>query len=195
MTETDPYCWPGTACLRNKLGIRDSERLQISEFRIVAARDIKIAQETLPGEYNLEHFKAFHRNLFQDIYDWAGETRTVNLHKPGSTFAVWQFVDEQMSSVLHRLVATEGLLAGLKRRTFVRGLASFYGDINAIHPFREGNGRTQRAFLRQVAAAASWRIDWSGLNASANAEASRRNLATADTTALVALLDPIITQI
>lgn len=195
MTETDPYCWPDSTCLRNRLNIRDPERLLVSEFRIVAARDILIAQQTLPGEYNLEHFKSFHGELFQDVYDWAGETRTVNLHKPGATFAVWQFVDEQMSSVLHRLVATEGLLAGLKRQRFLAGFASFYGDINAVHPFREGNGRTQRAFLRQVAAAAGWRVDWSGLDACANIEASQQNLATADTAALIPLLNPIISQI
>src|SRR5215204_1812877 len=143
MADTDPYCWPGTACLRNKLSIREPERLRESEFRIVSARDVELARNTFPGEYNLEHYKSFHRALFRDVYEWAGETRTVNIHKPGSTFAVWQYVDEQMSSLLHRLVATEGLLAGRRREAFVAGLADIYGDINAVHPFREGNGRTQ----------------------------------------------------
>lgn len=97
--------------------------------------------------------------------------------------------------MLHRLVAAEGLLAGRRRDAFVAGLSDLYGDINAVHPFREGNGRTQRAFLRQVAAAAGWRVDWSGLDARANERASRVNLATADSTALVALLDPVVMQI
>ena len=190
----DPYCWPDTDCLRNKLGIRDWNALSRSEARIVSARDVLVARSTIPGEYNLEHLKSFHRELFQDVFDWAGETRTVDIALPDARFGHWRFVDEGVSSILHRLTATDGLLIGLRRASFVEGLAFYYGEINARHAFREGNGRTQRSFLRQLSAAAGWHVDWSGLDAALNDEASRINLLTGATEPLVEMLDPIVTR-
>ncbi len=86
-------------------------------------------------------------------------------------------------------------LFGLPREHFVRRLAFYYGELNARHPFREGNGRTQRAFLRQLAASAGWRLDWSELSKSANIEASRRSLIAADLTMLTGLLDRVVVKI
>src|ERR1700741_1268711 len=149
---TDPYCLPGTDTLRNKLGLTDSARLAVLESRIVSVRDVEIARATVPGDYNLDHLKSFHRALFRDVYDWAGETRMVDTSKEGSRFGHWRFVDEQVSAMLADLAA-EGHLLGYKRSAFVESLARPYGDLNACHPFREGNGRALRAFLRQLAAA------------------------------------------
>ena len=75
----DPYCWPGSDCLENKLGIRGKARLVLAEARLVSARDVLVAGSPIPGEYNLAHLKSFHRELFQDMYQWAGETRTVDI--------------------------------------------------------------------------------------------------------------------
>ena len=69
---SDPYCWPGTDCLKNKLELRDAERLRIVEARLVGVRDVQVARETIPGECNLEHLQVFHQTLFRDVYDWAG---------------------------------------------------------------------------------------------------------------------------
>lgn len=190
----DPYCWPGSGCLKNKLGIRDKEILARSEARLVSARDVLIARSTIPGEYGLEHFKVFHRQLFQDVYEWAGETRTVDISRPGSRFAHWRFIDEDLSSVMHRLASVDGLLIGLRRPAFVERLAFYYGEINTRHAFREGNGRAQRSFLRQLSAAAGWHVDWSGLTPAENEEASRANLATGDTGPLT-MLDRVVSQI
>ena len=77
--DSDHYCIPGSACLRNKLGIIDAGSLRAAESRVVSAREVEILRNTLPGEYNLEHLKRFHGKLFGDVYDWAGETRTVNI--------------------------------------------------------------------------------------------------------------------
>ncbi len=190
----DPHCWPGSDCLRNKLGIRDLTLLRRAEARIVSARDVLVARDTIPGEYDLEHLKAFHRQLFGDVYDWAGETRTVDIALEGSRFGHWRFLDDDVSSVLHRLAAADGLLIALRRPTFVERLAFYYGEINSRHAFRDGNGRTQRSFFRQLAAAAGWHVDWSGLDPAQNVEASRANLLTGSTEPLVALLDPIVSR-
>lgn len=84
---TDPYLWPDADCLRNKLGIKDPEMLAQFEDRIVSSRDVDLAMQTLPGEYNLQHFQRFHWSLFRDVYDWAGQARTVDITKDGA--AVW----------------------------------------------------------------------------------------------------------
>lgn len=190
----DPYCWPGSDCLRNKLGINDTDELRIVESRIVAVREVELLRVTIPGEYTLQHLKQFHAHLFGDVYDWAGESRTVNISKPGSTFAAWRNVDEYTSSVLSQL-SVDGYLLGRTRKSFVERLSFYYSEINAAHPFREGNGRTQRAFLRQLSAAAGWRIDWSELNAEENVEASRHSLRTADTSTLQVIFDRFVSRI
>jgi cell filamentation protein len=190
----DPYCWPDSDCLRNKLGIRNKERLVQAEARLVSARDVLVARWPIPGEYNLEHLKSFHLQLFQDVYDWAGETRTVDLSRPDSRFAHWRYVDEEVSSLLYRLGSQDGLLIGLRRPSFVEHLAFYYGEINARHAFREGNGRTQRSFLRQLSAAAGWNVDWSGLDPAENEEACRVNLATGATEPLMTILNRVVSR-
>lgn len=89
----------------------------------------------------------------------------------------------------------DGWLTGLRRENFIHKLAHYYGELNARHPFREGNGRTQRAFLRQLAASAGWRLDWSELSESDNIEASRHSLVTADVSMLVEVLGPVVVKI
>jgi cell filamentation protein len=78
---SDPYSISGGGCLRNKLGITDAPTLKEIEARIVSIRDVEVARSVLPGEYNSEHLQAFHRHLFQDIYDWAGKFRTVDIRR------------------------------------------------------------------------------------------------------------------
>jgi cell filamentation protein len=191
-TFEDPYCLTN-GCLRNRLGITDSNRLLSLEARIVSARDVEIATETLPGEYNLEHYRRFHFELFKDVYEWAGQIRTVNISKDGTSFCSWQYVAEQVSAVLREL-EQDSWLVGRVRASFLDRLAYYYGELNARHPFREGNGRTLRAFLRQLSAAAGWRLDWSALRRDDNISASRRSFLTAEYDQLIEVLDPVVHQ-
>jgi cell filamentation protein len=193
MTE-DPYSLPGGACLRNKIGTTDPAILATAEARIVSIRDVQLAREPLPGEYNLQHYQEFHRHLFQDVYDWAGELRSVDISKNQSPFAHWRYLSEQISTRLAELV-DENLLISRTRTSFVSRLAYYYSELNALHPFREGNGRTLRAFLRQVSAVAGWRLDWSMLNQEDNSRASRHSLMTTDTSELVRVLDPVVVHV
>jgi cell filamentation protein len=191
---TDPYLWPDGSCLKNKLGIRDPERLAKFETIIVSSRNMELTREILPGEYNLQHFQRFRWWLFRDVYDWAGKARTVNITKDGLQFASWRYLDEQVSAVLNEL-AEDRWLIGRSRQSFVDKLAFYYGELNVRHSFREGNGRTQRAFLRQLSAAAGWRLDWSALNKDDNIAACRENLRTATHVQLAEVLDPVIMRI
>ncbi|GGN29483.1 cell filamentation protein [Actinoplanes campanulatus] len=191
---TDPYLSPGTDCLKNKLGLTDPERLREAEFRIVSIRDVQISRTSIPGGYGLAHLQSFHRFLFQDLYEWAGRTRTVDISKPGARFCHWRYVDDQVGAVLSELEEEEYLI-GLRREIFVSRLAHYYGELNVLHPFREGNGRTLRAFLRQAAAAAGYQLDWSELSRAENIEACRVHLNTADTAMLVEILDPVVSRL
>ena len=101
---------------------------------------------------------------------------------------------EQLSADLAEL-ETDNWLTGLRKSTFVERLSFYYSEINALHPFREGNGRTQRAFLRQLSAGAGWRLDWSELSSSDNIEASRHSLVTATTDKLIDVLTPVVARI
>lgn len=99
-----------------------------------------------------------------------------------------------MGTVLTRL-SEDGFLLGLKRESFVESLAHYYGELNVCHPFREGNGRTLRAFLRQLGAAAGYLLDWSELNAADNIAACVQHLNTDKADLLVAVLNPVVRRI
>jgi cell filamentation protein len=189
--DDDPYVWPGTDCLKNLLGIRDREELHKAEHEVVRARRLQLDTAFLPGDYDTDHLRGFHRYLFQDVYDWAGQFRQGDISKDGQPFTPGGQLIERLDALFAR-VAARKLLVGMDWEPFVGGFALVYGDLNAIHPFREGNGRTQRAFLRQLAAHAGWTVDWSALGRFANARACERYMKTGKPHHLVRVLAPII---
>jgi len=146
---SDPqYCYPPDfTVLRNKLGIRDADQLEIFERRLAMQR---IAEGAPTGDFDLRHLRAIHRHLFQDVYDWAGELRTVEIAKGGSQFQFQRFIGAGMADVHRRLVGRT-YLEGLDLDEFAREAGVVIGDVNYVHPFREGNGRTQLLYLEQLA--------------------------------------------
>lgn len=143
----DPYCYDDTTVLKNLPGIRQAEALARFEAVATAQR----SDEALPhGRLSVRHYRAIHHHLFQDVYPWAGRFRTVRLSKRGSAFCYPEHIDREMVA----------LFGGLRQRRHLRGLAPdefasaaarFLATLNAIHPFREGNGRTQTTFLALLA--------------------------------------------
>lgn len=169
---TDPYVYPGTTCLRNRAGIRDPERLARLEAEQTTIRIAQLERAPIAGSYDLEHLRAFHRRIFGDLYDWAGELRSVAIAKDSTGFALPQHLETYLSRVFDELGA-ENRLDGLGRERFLDRLTHFSAELNAAHPFREGNGRTQRAFLGQLAQAAGYTLAWRRLPREANIEAAR----------------------
>ena len=155
----DPYCYPGTAVLINRLGLRSQSKLTAFETEVSAER----AAQPLPaGRLSYAHYRAIHRHLFGDVYAWAGKVRTVRISKGGSAFCYPEHIDREM----HRLFGTlsaQKHLRGLDARTFAIGAAHFFAELNAIHPFREGNGRTQLSFLVALAEHGGHSIPMHGL--------------------------------
>jgi cell filamentation protein len=188
----DPYCWPGTECLRNHLDIRDPEELAEAEHEVAGLRYAGLGSLHLPGAYNTAHLVRFHQALFGEIYPWAGEIRNVEISKSGRAFCRALFVEDQLASLFGAL-AEDRHLIGLERAAFTAKFAALHGELNAIHPFREGNGRTQRAFLRQLAAGAGWTVAWESLEKAANDSACFLYRCTFDPEIMVKLLESAIT--
>lgn len=170
----DPYVDASTGVLVNLLGIEDAHDLAVAEAEIVTARIRQLDDEPLHGDYDVAHLQAFHRHLFGDVYPWAGDFRTVNIART-SSFGDWRHIRTYLDWVFADL-ATEDHLKGLARDDLVPRLAHYLGEVNAAHPFREGNGRTQRAFFRQLARDAGWSLRWSTVTADENTAASEASL-------------------
>ena len=112
------------------------------------------------GKLDFQHLKDVHKTLFQDGYDWAGQTHTVEISKGPSAFAPVQHINTHAEKVFGDLAA-DNHLQGMGREQFLDRTAHHLGEINALHPFREGNGRAQRAFTDEVAGRAGYGFDWS----------------------------------
>jgi len=165
----DPYLHPTQPVFRNKLGILDAARLAQVERRLVTQR---IAEGPPSGAFDLPHLRAIHRHLFQDLYDWAGEIRTVEIAKNGHQFQFRRFIAVGMANIHQRLVAAR-FLRGLARGDFVRTAGAIIGDLNYVHPFRDGNGRTQLQYLDQLARQADHPLELAKLSPTGWLEASR----------------------
>lgn len=154
----DPYSYPGTRVLRNIPGIRDEATLRDFEYEQTKLRIEELRDNPIPGKFDLEHLKAIHKHVFQDVYEWAGQVRTVNISKNGDAFAQPTFI-ENAGRQLGAAIAKENNLQGLEKPQFVERLALYYSDWNALHPFREGNGRTTRELIGQIAREAGYELD------------------------------------
>jgi cell filamentation protein len=167
---SDPYVYPGTDLLRNNLGIRDAAELAQVEADLTNWNGLCLAAEPIPGDFDLAHLQAFHRFLLRGLYDWAGELRTVRLAKI-DVFCLPEHIVSYGAEIFSKL-AEEDRLADLDRETFIDRLAHYLGEVNALHPFRDGNGRAQRAFFAQLASDAGYRLDWQLVDPRRNTDAS-----------------------
>jgi len=175
MTDADPYV-DGDGVFLNSLGLTSSDALGRAEADLSFAALLRLSVRPVLGSYDLEHLRKFHREIFGTVYPWAGELRRVDIARSQSDmFCRWQFIESYSAGVFAELGA-EGHLRKLTQSAFVERLAHYYAEINAIHPFREGNGRAQRAFLGQLARDAGWRIAWSELDRERNDAASAAGL-------------------
>ena len=139
----DPYCYKGSSVLKNKRQLTDADALQRFENNMVSLR----FDEAIPsGNFDPAHYRAIHHHLFQDVYDWAGEYRSIRIAKHQSMFCYPEHIASQMDMLIPRLLSAD-FQPGCARESLIAAAADFLADLNAIHPFREGNGRTQLTFL------------------------------------------------
>lgn len=170
----DPYIDPETGILRNLVNARSAEELAGFEADLTAGRTIQLqASDLVPPTRDLTELRSLHRHIFQDLFDWAGEIRTIDMRRgQGKFFAPCVGIESNAFHVFTAL-SEKDHLQGLPRDDFIRELADFYDQLNFIHPFREGNGRTQRLFWSRLSHDAGWVLDWRPIHGEQLDEVSR----------------------
>lgn len=144
------YCYENTNTLINKLDIRDSKVLQKYEAKITAAKLLALMQKGIIGNFDVKHINAIHQYLFEDIYPFAGKLRTENIAKGVFRFAEWEYIEPELERLLNEL-KQENYLDKLPKEKLAERLAYYLSELNVLHPYREGNGRTTREFIRELA--------------------------------------------
>lgn len=132
--------------LRNKLGIWDEDGLNEAERMITSYKLAKLYLDTGAQSFDANHLKSIHKFLFEDIYPFAGEFRRENISKR-ITFCLVQFIEPELDRTFKNAIKMVPKL--VDRDTLLRYITELYSDLDMIHPFREGNGRTEREFIRQ----------------------------------------------
>ena len=144
------YCYNDSNVLINKLNIRDEKILQKYEAKITAAKLLALRQEGIIGNFDTEHLVKIHTYLFEDIYPFAGQFRNENIAKGVFRFAEYEYIEQELNRLLTQL-KNENYLANLPKNELAEKLAYYLSELNVLHPFREGNGRTTREFIRELA--------------------------------------------
>lgn len=144
--------------LRNKLGAETMHELRVAEDPMVEARALTLPGFGIPSTYDLDGLQQIHHHLFQDVYEWAGDLRTVDIAKETS-FVAYGDIETVIDAVARQIEAAD-CFRGVPEQHIPDALAMTYYGINVAHPFREGNGRTQRVFLNALAAESGHQIEW-----------------------------------
>ncbi len=157
---SDHYCYPRSSVLINRYNIRDSQQLEDAE-RSVTALTINFLKLSHPP-FSLITLCDIHRTLFAELYTWAGEIRDIAIRKGNTHFCQPMFIQREAEQLFAKM-EKDCWLNDLAHAEFCQKLAWYYGELNILHPFREGNGRTLRILFEHIALHAGFRIDWSGL--------------------------------
>lgn len=159
---SDPYLDEHSGILKNRFGITDQAELDRVEATFGLVRAYELVENPVAGRFDLAHLQTIHKRLFGDVYEWAGEIRTVDISKGQTRFANFQQI-ESYAPEITRPLQREQLLRGLNIDTFSERAGHYLGELNVLHPFREGNGRATREFVGQLARGAGYAVDWSGI--------------------------------
>jgi len=157
-TKSDPYQYPNSSVLKNLPGIRKACVLEAFEQRATALRLDDMMKAIAGVPVNLAMWQTIHRILFQDVYDWAGQIRIVQLAKSHTVFAMPEHIAPEAKRIFDMLEREN--LALLNRNPLVLRLACYFGELNVLHPFREGNGRTQKLLFDEIVRRYGYEIRW-----------------------------------
>lgn len=167
---SDPYVCSNTTVLKNRFGIKCQDELDSIERYSSTARLAELIEKPIKGNFDLVHLQKIHEHIFQDLYPWAGNIRTVDIAK-STMFCPMQHFHSYQEDVFKKL-QKENSLQGLDIDQFSKRAAYYLGEINMLHPFREGNGRTQREFMRELALCAGYDLSFDKVSRQEMIEAS-----------------------
>jgi len=174
--------------LKNKLNAVDTAGLMELAADFATMRLSQLLVKPVPGNFDIAHLRSIHKYIFQDVFPWAGDFREVTTSRTNSFgFPPPQFLVPSLETIFAALKA-ENHLKGLTSEAFALRAGHYLGEINAVHPFREGNGRSQREFIRTLARHAGHRLTWAALTPEENNEASRVSYATGDSSGLAEII-------
>lgn len=188
---SNKYCYPQTNILKNKFDVRDAELLQDAEEGLSAQRLLELVALPVLGNFDLEHLGRIHKYIFQDIYEFAGEIRTEDMSKGSTLFANWQHIEEYSHKLFSEL-ENEACLKGLSMYVFAERAAYYMAELNMLHPFREGNGRAIREFIRCLALHCGYTLNWDVASEKEILNASIKSVV--DTGYLAEIIHRVITE-
>lgn len=145
----DSYFFENEKVLKNKLNIHDPIELKKIEYEVVAKRNVLLCLSDEYRIFDINHLKYIHKFLFEDIYPFAGEFRNVNIGKDEkASFVDYNDIEINLNNILSDL-DNKLINKSTSKFFYAEGLANIYKLLLDVHPFREGNGRTIREFLRE----------------------------------------------
>ena len=168
------YCYPESNVLINKLNIQDADALHTAEREITSLRLAAAKMQPIKGKFDMKHLQKIHGYVFGDVYQWAGKLRHVDIAK-GNQFCLAMNLDTYGSNLFKKLEQEYYLINSTEN--IPHRLAYYLSEINVLHPFREGNGRTQRLFIEYLASVAGYHVDFSQVSAEEMTVASAESFA------------------
>lgn len=153
------YCYPDSNVLKNKLNIRDLRELKEVEEKFVAIKQLVLLQKPIPGRFTINHLLRIHRFLFEDVYPFAGHIRREQISKGETLFFPPDLIKRELRRVFVEIHET-GMLQEKKPQSQIQHLSHVMAELNIIHPFREGNGRSIREFIRCMAQVYGLTLNW-----------------------------------
>lgn len=166
------YCYPDSEVLINKLNIQNATDLSRFEADITLQRQYELENESpVKGRFTSTHLKKIHRHIFQDVYEFAVKYRTEDMWKGDTFFCKSEYIAENLKTLLLEL-KQEKYLQNLGQHEYALRAAYYMAELNVIHPFREGNGRAIREFIRQLGVQAGYYMDWAKVEPKELLEAS-----------------------
>ena len=153
------YYFKDVDVLKNKFNIKDEVKLEKLERTLTIKRLSKLGIEPIKGNFDFKHLCKIHKYIFQDIYDWAGQIRNEDIFK-GSEFAPSYLLKEALETQIFIPLKDDNYLKNLSLSDLCYKLSYYMSELNFAHPFREGNGRTQREFIRELALSNNYDLNW-----------------------------------
>ena len=185
------YCYKDTNVLRNRFGLRGGKRLRELEADISAIRQNDLLINPIQGRFSTNHLCRIHQYLLGDIYPFAGHFRKEDIMKGSTRFLGHRDIKSKLTKLLLEL-AKEHHLQGLTQDMLIDRSAYYFAELNYIHPFREGNGRSTREFMRQLYALNGYTVDWAAVSTDELLEAMEASVY--DTAQLKAVLRLCLTE-
>ena len=165
------YCYPDSNVLKNKLNIRENKLLKTAEEEITSIKQMELLKNPIKGNFSRAHLMNIHKFIFEDIYPFAGKIRREQISKADTMFYPPNLIDRELDKVFAK-IKEKNMLRETDEEKVFDNLAYVMAELNIIHPFREGNGRSIREFIRLMAKRMGYGLNWGNVDKEELLEAS-----------------------